>query len=200
MKGTLTISVAGPVSRGREAWRSWEALVVDIARGLGLAPTHAGVTTSVLGGKYRRYRPIGVKDYRKIVAYSLASVGQSGRAGVVHVVRDALLTAHRIVRWGGGVSISVALSRIENAEAFVGEVLPRLRAALLEVRGVLVFVLPPSELPANYALGLNDVRECESARVLVFRRGGFVPKIPRQVGPNRRRESGSTARGRSASG
>lgn len=169
MKKTLTISIAGLASTNLEGWIRWEQLVGEIARQMKLSVTHSA--TRRKGDRYVKfttYSPLNESSNpRQIATYSLASVP----AKFVTIIQDAELIAERAL---DGLDFTIATAGRTRPEEFVRENLKLLEGCLDRVDGKTAFLLPPSELAANFAHGMNDIRDCAKAKVLLYKPGGFL--------------------------
>lgn len=170
MKRTLTISIAGRASVSMKSWLQWEQLVNDMAMELRLSITHSLAERE--GGRAKKFalhRPLNSSGTgRPIVRYSLASVPPR----FVTVIQDADLYADRAC---DGLYVIVAVPARRRPGEFVAQNRKLLEGCMERIEGRAAFMLPPSELAANYAYGMNDVRECKKAKVLFYEPGGFLP-------------------------
>ena len=169
MRKTLTMCVAGPTATTLPDWLQWERLVGQIASEHGMALTHASVVSGVT--RYKKlssYRPLNPAGRATIHRYSLASVAKD----FVTIIQDARLYAQRA---HDGLYLTIAFGNARPEEVLRRNV-KRLKQCVSRVDGLAAFVLPATELAANYAHGMNDVRECSKAKILTYAPGGFLPR------------------------
>lgn len=165
---TLTVSIAGPITVTLTSWREWERCVIELGVDAGFIVTHSVAHTTTAGRKFTRYKPL--KASSGVQRYSMASFFVTAQ--------PFLLYASRARTEGGGVSLSLLVDQSRPRSKDVLDLAAALRLRLSRcvnaVRGTVGFTLPLSKVPANYAFGMNDIRQCSSATVLFYEAGGFI--------------------------
>lgn len=166
MHRTLTLTVAGKTSTSYRACCRWERLIDAVAADQGYSITHSVVAR--FGSRSRKFTlkkrlsPRG----RPVRWFELAAVPDP----FITIIQDALLYAS-LSRDGASLTIAARGIRVGP---FVKSHLEALRKFVTHVEGYAAFLLPSSELAANYVTGMNDVRECARAKVLEYKSGGFL--------------------------
>lgn len=141
----------------------------QLASEQGMSLTHSAVVSGATRyKKFSTYKPLNPAGRAIIHRYSLACAPKN----FVTIIQDARLYAQRA---GDGLYVIVALGSA-RPEEIVRRSVERLKQCVSRVDGLAAFVLPPTELAANYAHGMNDVRDCSKAKILSYTPGGFLPR------------------------